>query len=238
MAGLIRSDEAPTRPAFSFEDLEREAAATRRRAQIEARRVLETANEQALRLREKYKHEGYQAGLEEGRRTGREQAVAEARDTLSTEVRDKTDKLRQALQAGLQQLERDKRRLLAAAESGLIALALSVARRVCKIEVGRNTESARANARRLLEMVAHQGDVTLRVDPAEAAVLRETLGEFSECVDRLEHVAIVEDETVGRGGCVVTTRAGSVDASVELQLDRIAQAILGESDGPSDSDSG
>jgi flagellar biosynthesis/type III secretory pathway protein FliH len=37
---------------------------------------------------------------------------------------------------------------------------------------------------------------------------------------------LAEDEAIGRGGCVVATADGHIDATLRTQLDRIVQTLL------------
>jgi len=41
-------------------------------------------------------------------------------------------------------------------------------------------------------------------------------------------VEILPDPSVARGGCVVESEFGSINASVDAQIDEIARAVLGE----------
>jgi len=41
-----------------------------------------------------------------------------------------------------------------------------------------------------------------------------------------EHADLREDVAVGRGGCVVRSARGSIDATIETQLERIAATLL------------
>jgi flagellar assembly protein FliH len=105
-------------------------------------------------------------------------------------------------------------------------LALAIARRVCKLPVETAPEAARANARHLLEAVQHDGDLELRVNPADCDTLRDVAAEVLRCGDELEHVQVTADPAVAPGGCVLSTPDGRIDASIETQLQRIAEAIL------------
>jgi flagellar assembly protein FliH len=206
--------------------LEREARRMQDRADAEARQIVQQAQAHARQLAEQAGRDGYQTGLAEGRQTGLRQIRAEAHETVLRETRERLDQLLKALTAGLAEFERSKRRLLGLAEAGLIELAAAIARRVCKLAVQGSADAARANARYLLDAVQHTGDLELRVNPAEYESLRGVAAEVLQHAERLEHVEVLADEAVERGGCVLSTRDGQIDASIETQLQRIAEAIL------------
>jgi flagellar assembly protein FliH len=223
---VLRPAKLASGPAFSFEDLEGKARAILDQAHAQARRIVAEAKEEGRRHAAQLEKEAYPRGLEQGRRQGFEQARAEAADTALQEARQDLAQLVQALAAGLEAFEDSKRRLLASAECGLLELALAIARRVCKHDVGMSSAAACANARALLAMVRHEDDLELHVDPADYEKLRQTMPELVAATGRLAHVDVVADAAVGRGGCVLHTRDGTIDASVETQLDRVAAALV------------
>ena len=196
MAGVIRREKFCSSPPFSFTDLEGQARTVLERADEQARQIVRQAQEQGQQLVEQAKQQACQTGLEEGRRDGLRQMQTEAREAVFQETRERMDRLAQALTTGLAEFEQNKRRLIGMAEAGLIDLALAIARRVCKLLVETSPEAARANARHLLEAVEHDGDLELRVNPAEYDALREVAGEVLRCGD--EHGRHQPTGRVGR----------------------------------------
>jgi len=226
MAGVIGRENFCSSQPFSFADLEGQARAVLERADEQARQIVRQAQEHGRRLAEQARQQAHQAGLEEGRRDGLRQIRTEAREAVLQEERERVDRLVQTLTTGLTEFERSKRRLIGVAEAGLIELALAIARRVCKLLVETSPEAARANARHLLKAVQHDGDLELRVNSADYDTLRDVAAEVLRCGDELEHVQVTADAAVEPGGCILSTRDGQIDASIETQLQRIAEAIL------------
>lgn len=229
MAGLLRRESFSSKPVFSFEDLEDEARALLDRAREQGRQSVARAEEEGRRRAARLEQEAHARGLEDGRRRGFEQARTEAAETARQEARQDLAHLARALAEGLETFEESKRRLLARAECGLLELALGIARRVCKHDLGASSSAARHNARALLEMVKHEGDLQLHFSPAECDALRAAAADLVTSADRLSHVEIVSDPEVERGGCLLQTRHGSIDASLETQLEHVARALTGNS---------
>lgn len=228
-----------TTGAFSFRDVEREVAEMRTRARAEAERLLADAEQRAQQVAETRQRDAYQKGLAEGRQAGIEIVQKEARQAAVEAARTELARLTSALGAGLAEYERSRRSLLALAESGLIELAVAIARRVCKIQIEASAEPVRANARALLELVQHHEDLELHLNPADAELLADVATEFARRTAELGRVTIKTDVTVARGGCRLQTRAGTIDASITGQLDRIAEAICGSGSntGPASAES-
>lgn len=228
MPGVIRNERVAAAPAFSFTDLERQAADALAQARTQAAAIVAQAQAQADALRAAREAEARERGLAEGRRLGLEQVTREAAAKAAAEARDRLNKLAAALEAALREFDQQRHNLLADAEHGLIELALAVARRVCKRDVARSSDAAGANVRTLLALVQHRADAELRLNPADHAALNESLAALVDSSARLAHVTFAADESVPRGGCRLRGAHGEVDAAIETQLDRIADALLGE----------
>jgi flagellar assembly protein FliH len=230
VAGVLRREKFCSSPAFSFQDLEGEARSVVEQAHQEARRILAEAEQEGRRRAAQLQREAIPQGREQGRREAFEQAREEAARVAIEEARRDYAQLCQALTTGLEAFESNKRRLLAMAESGLLELALAIGRRVCKHDVGASSEAARANAAALLEMVKHESDLELRLNPADHQTLSTVADELIATTDRRAHVRLVADPGVERGDCILESRSGTIDARVETQLDRVAAALRGNSE--------
>jgi flagellar assembly protein FliH len=228
MPGVIRKERVAAASAFSFADLERQAADVLAHARAQAAAILAEAESQAAALCAAREAEARERGLAEGRREGLEQITREASAKAAADARDRLNKLAAALEAALREFEQQRHNLLADAEHGLIELALAIARRVCKHDAARSSAAAAANAHALLALVQHQADAELLLNPADFAALHEALAALTQSAARMSHVKLAADESVTRGGCRLRGVHGELDATLETQLDRIAAALLGE----------
>lgn len=227
MGKVIRREDMEGQCRFSFADLERQGRDVVAQAEARARRIVGEAEARARQLAAASQRKAHEAGLAEGRRVGMAQVEAEARQAAREAAQANLTQLIQALSAGLAEFDREKRRLLAVAESGLLEVALAIAERVCKLHVQDSVESARGNIRAVLDMVRHHGDLELHVNPAEHALLASETAALFEGVAKLEHVHLVADPAVTRGGCVLYGAGGVIDATLETQLEHVAEALCG-----------
>jgi flagellar assembly protein FliH len=212
-------------PLFSFADLERQAREILARAHTQANQLVSDATTRAAEQVRQLHAEGYQRGLTEGRQRGLEEVQRQARQSALHAAQAELKQLGSALASGLAEYQRQRHGLIAQAESGLIELAVAIARRVCKVHLEASVEPVRANVRALLDMVAPQAPCDLCVSPTDYERLKEVLPELIQQTAQFEHVTLKPDPQVPAGGCVLHTHSGLMDASVEAQLDRIAAAI-------------
>jgi flagellar assembly protein FliH len=156
--------------------------------------------EDVERIHEEAHKEGYAAGYEEGTARGRMEALQ-----LHTLV----ENLDKAL-TGLDQEIAEE----------VLALAVEVARQMVH-----NTlkESPAAVVEVVREALHHlpQGRALIHLNPEDAALVREYLGEQ---LKHNEH-RLVEDDTVARGGCRVEAAGSTVDATVQTRWRRIMENL-------------
>lgn len=180
-----------------------------RRVELEARRragaLLADAEEAAARLRGEAAG-AREAALREAVRAGREEGLAAAAAALAGAA-----------------LCREQR--LEALEEEVAAAALEVARAVLGAELTATPERVLELARRALQPVRDRREVVLRVHPADAPLLRAAQGRLAALLSRAPGLALREDWEVARGGVVVETEAGLVDARVESQLALLERAL-------------
>ena len=67
--------------------------------------------------------------------------------------------------------------------------------------------------------------ITLRVNPSQAAILKQDVPEVATSLGLEAKIIVVSDENVMEGGCLVTTTNGVIDATVESQLAIISEVL-------------
>lgn len=216
---------------YSFADFERQGAELLNRAREQVSDMLAEAERRAAAAAAQVKREAREAGLVEGRRSGHQQALTEARGEALREARAEVQQLAQALATALDQFESQRRGLVARAESGVIQLALAIAGRICRKRFAAPADDGaehplRAAARAVLAQTRGIGDCELAFHPADVALLGQTATDLTSRAAGLSHVRLSTDETLARGACVLRTPDGRIDASLDVGLDRIAQILV------------
>lgn len=207
------SDVRPL-PLRSFED---EAL-----AQIEldkAREILRGAIAEREKIRERARQEGFERGFAEGR----EAASVDAREKLSREAAPLADVLRAAAAA----VGEKRAELAVAAERELVRLAVRIAEKVVKAEVESGSRVAIENLRRAVALAARRREVRVRLNPADLEAVEKFLPELRRELVDLGDVKLEADPAVERGGAVVVTPEGTVDADLRTQLLEIERGLLG-----------
>jgi flagellar assembly protein FliH len=179
--------------------------------------------EEAMKKRDGIAEEARREGLEKGRAEALVQAQKTERERLAPEAAAARDLLRKAAEA----LQAKRAELVAAAERDLVRLALRIAEKIVKREITASGAIAAENVRRAIELTANRQVVRILVHPDDMAALEGFLPDLRRDFTDILDLAIEGAATVGRGGCVVTTREGHVDATIAAQLEEIERGLLG-----------
>ena len=123
-----------------------------------------------------------------------------------------------------------RRALITSAESEILRLAVEIAERILLHEVERNSASVVELAREAVARLVERETVTIRVHPGDLEQIRKHRDEFLDVGD-IQQLRIVEDQRVDRGGVMVETDGGTIDARVTTQL-KEARRVLGLETAP------
>jgi flagellar biosynthesis/type III secretory pathway protein FliH len=115
-------------------------------------------------------------------------------------------------------------RRLAAIEREVAAIALEVAERILGRELAQREDAIVDLAAHALAAARERREVFLRVHPDDAAALRAEEGRLAPLLARAP-LAVREDAGIARGGVVVETDAGWIDARIETQLADLGRAV-------------
>jgi flagellar biosynthesis/type III secretory pathway protein FliH len=121
-------------------------------------------------------------------------------------------------------------RLLTETEDDVARLALGIARKIVEAELALNGEAIARIVSSALQSARLGRAVVVRVHPDELASLEASRPTLSAAAGRSEGLVLRPDPSVGRGGCVVESELGTIDARLDTQLDAIERALLGETD--------
>jgi flagellar assembly protein FliH len=204
----------------NWESLRAEAEAIVDRAAGDAERLIRQAESTALELltkaRERVAHieeEARDAGREQGYSDGKAAGEEELAPILAT-MRELIDSIRSQRAA-----------VVAAAEPELVRLSMAIAERVVHGELVTNPNVVVENVRQALTRLVSREVVTLRVNPADMDTIRQHRDGIVSGSD-VEHLRIIEDQRVDRGGVVVETDSGTIDSKIGTQLREARRAII------------
>lgn len=191
-------------------DAENEAASIIEKAKAEAAQIVAEAQAQSS----KTESDAYQKGFEQGHEEGYEKG--------SVEVDRLIERMHKILEAVMQRREE----ILQDTESQIVELVILMARKVIKILSENQKNVIMANTMAALKKVKTRGTVTLRVNIEDVKLTSAHTDEFIKHVENIQGLTVLEDSSVEKGGCIVETDFGAIDARISSQLSELENKIL------------
>jgi type III secretion protein L len=118
--------------------------------------------------------------------------------------------------------------ILANAESDIIDLACKVATKIIGRDLERDPEVLLEICATATEHSRAAKAMIMRVNPKDAAILREKKPRLMEKIGRTLEIAIREDTDIQPGGCIIQTEYGSIDAQIRTQVDMLQAVLMGD----------
>lgn len=192
-------------------------------------RILRSAREPAmldrLELEARDRARAIVAEAEDQAARTREAAEVERDEVLRAAAEAGREDARAHAAAGLAGTAAARGRRLEALEGEVAAVALEVARTIVGEALALRPELVVALARRALERVRSRREIALRVHPDDAPLVQAALPRLAALLERSPGLTLREDPGLCRGGVVVETETGRVDARVEAQLALLERAL-------------
>jgi flagellar assembly protein FliH len=191
-------------------EAENEAFQIIQKAKQEAEQIIAEAQTQRDKLQLEAKSQGFEQGHSEGYEKG------------AAEVNRLIERMHKILEAVMQRREE----ILKDTESQIVELVILMARKVIKILSENQKNVVMANVVAALKKVRTRGAVTLRVNLEDVKLTTANISEFIKHIENVEGITVLEDSSVEKGGCIVETDFGAIDARISSQLTELENKIL------------
>jgi flagellar assembly protein FliH len=156
----------------------------------------------------------YESGFRQGERAG--MVIAEKKIEASmrrySEAILEIGKLRSQL---FRQVERE-----------VVKLAVEVAKKIVHREIQVDREIIQTLVRVALDHVAEKSAVTVHLHPVDYAYVLEHRAELSSGSEDGREVVLLSDKSIERGGCLIQTECGDIDARIEEEFREVERAFF------------
>jgi flagellar assembly protein FliH len=198
---------APTGLDEAAAMLARERERVLQEAQDEAARCLARAQEQAAALTTA----AYEQGLRQGEEAARQALTTQLAPVLS------------AFQQATTEIAHLRATVLQQAEEDIITLAFQLARKIIHYEALEHREVLAATLRRALHHVVEQDQIVVRVHPDDCKYAAEIKDALRHTRGDSKMLTVQGDTSISRGGCLIESSLGTVDARIEAQFEELEQ---------------
>ncbi len=159
------------------------------------------------------KKEAYDSGYREGERVGIDKGHSEV------------EPLREEFMNTIKELIDFKKRLIKESEEVIVNLSFGFAKSIIGQEIKTEKDIVINQVKKALDHIISEGKLIIRINPEDMNVF-ERREKFipDEYMDSIE---IVTDETITRGGCIIESNKGIVDATIESQIIEMDKQLNG-----------
>jgi flagellar assembly protein FliH len=178
----------------------------------QAESIVNGALAEAERIREVARAEGYE--------TGKRAAAVEATERFESAFA--------AIGEALLQAREMRARTADDVERHAVELGLQVAEKALAGALDAQPERVVDVVRGALRCLVERERVVILVNPADLEAVREAVGDLVRSLGGIEHCEVQEERRVNRGGAVVRSAAGEIDAKVTTKLERAREILEAE----------
>ncbi|WKC85223.1 flagellar assembly protein FliH [Borreliella lusitaniae] len=237
---LQLEEELAKRQELAKNEVQIESERLIEEAKVKANEVLEAAKQEADLLQREaiYKKESIEAesnveierlvteyekklktDLEIATAKGREEGYSKGYESGFEDF----DKVMRKFHSIIASLIAERKGILESSGGQIISLVMQIAIKVIKRITDSQRDVVLENVDDALKRVKDKTQITIRVNLDDLDILRHKKSDFISRFDVIENLEIIEDPNIGKGGCIIETNFGEIDARISSQLDKIEE---------------
>lgn len=191
-------------------DAEKAAQDIITKAQAEAQEIITKAHSDEEEIRSSAYRKGYDEGRESGYNDGQ------------TEQERLVGRIHRIVESVMNRREE----ILKETEQQIVDLVILMTRKIVKIISENQKGVVLSNVLAALKKVKARSSVIIHVNLEDVKLTSEHTNEFIKRVEAVQDITVIEDSAVDKGGCIVETDFGAVDARIASQLGELENKIL------------
>ena len=171
---------------------------------------------QAVEIKDKAYKEGHKAGHDEGYQTAFQKGENSAKEEYSP--------LLETLNNLIQELSEFRKMMYPKVEKEMVGMIVDLTKKVLKHEISLKEDSVKQMILLAMNSVIDKEDMVIRIHPSDKRHAEAFRPELQRMFGEIKNITFEEHSGIDRGGCVIDTNFGTVDAQVDRldeQIDKI-----------------
>ena len=157
--------------------------------------------------------QAHEKGVLEGIPKGKELQKNETLETM------------QALSSLIHEITKLKTHVFETAEEQILQLVLAVTEKVIHMEVRMNRDVIQSVLKSAIRSIVDRENMKIRVHPLDFQYMMEIKSDFLQNFDGIRNIVFEEDDSILRGGAVIETLFGEVDARLDHQYEEVKSSM-------------
>ena len=154
-----------------------------------------------------------------------EKAHADEVDHVVQKAAEKVKEIVDRFAGAISDMTAQREELLKSSEETLVRIAVAVARKIVGDAIVVDETIVLETVRNALKQVTDRESVVIRVNPDDLQIVRDQKADWLQMIEGAHGLEIHEDERIRRGGCLVETESGNVEAQIEKQLRPLEKSL-------------
>ncbi|HOJ15308.1 MAG TPA: FliH/SctL family protein [Deltaproteobacteria bacterium] len=189
--------------------------------EMDAKRVVQDAAQQAEEIikkaraeKEAIEMEAYRKGLEQGQAQGQMMAVK------------RVEPLLEALSKAVREIKDLRQSIVETHKDQVVELLVLMTERIVHRIVTLDPDIVLETVKQACNHVAEADEIRIRLHPSDFEYIRDIERIMAQNLTTTNGLVFVEDSTVGRGGVILETAFGEIDATIRSQIDHMREVLL------------
>ncbi|MBI3039867.1 hypothetical protein HYY75_12610, partial [bacterium] len=187
-------------------------------AKSEAESLKKSSQIEAESVQKKAYNEGFSLGQEKGFAKGEKEGLHEGKLEWQGLIKE-TDML-------IQELQTSRMGILKSVEEEMLKLVFGFSKRVIKIESLVQPSIVLENIHEAIGKVAEVDKIVLRINLKDKSMVESHKEEFLSHLSGVNELRIIEDGSIAPGGVKIETGVGTIDATIETQVEELERAMM------------
>jgi len=227
----LSGEGSPQAVVLKLADIAEEARRVVLDARKQAAQIVAQAQQGVQAAQREAAERGYAEGFARGRDDGYSDGLKRASEEDARKFADESARYVALLKEIVAELSGARGRMLQEIRGHMLEFAIYLAGKIVGRVAARDISAAEANLQKALALATFDGEILVKVNPCQLQPLRQRCAGLSESLAIAGGVRMVGDESVSPGGVKLVCRNGEIDATVETQMNKVVQTLLG-SDRP------
>jgi flagellar assembly protein FliH len=177
------------------------------------RDALNKAKSQAVEIRETAEKEAREKGYSEGFQKGELDAKEEFKPFLET-----TESI-------IQELSRFRKKMYPKVEREMVEMVIALVKKVIHFELSTKEDSVQEMIRLAVQAVLDKESMTIKINPADKEHAENFRPELQHLFGEIKNISFEPNTGIERGGCIIETNFGTVDARMDKLSDQIDKIL-------------
>jgi flagellar assembly protein FliH len=178
--------------------------------QDQAEAILKKAREE----KESIEMEAYRKGLEQGQAQGQMMSLK------------KIDPLLDILAKAIDDLKKIRQQIVEKHQDQIIEILFLIAEKVIHREIHLSPEIILDTVKATCQHLTETDEIRLRLHPSDFEYIRDIERLLSNHMNGKRAIHFIEDSAIDRGGVIIETEFGEIDASIRSQIEHMRETLL------------